>query len=130
MKKIFIIFSIFTLILILSAGIEESVLTLTNDINSHLWLNLVGRWQSSESAYFEIDFSPDGTFSEYYHGVEKRFGDYQIHGSSIRLNYDLSNCRYDTGNSCTIYMKIYFEFKTIKLQNNDNRMVFNKVRGK
>jgi hemolysin activation/secretion protein len=127
MKKLFVLSSLMVLIIILSVGIVDSLLTLSDDINNHLWLNLFGRWQSSESAYYEIEFSPDGTFSEYYYGVEKKFGDYQVHGSSIRLNYDLSSCRRDDRNSCTIYMKLYFEFRTIKLINNENMIIFNKV---
>ena len=130
MKKVFVLFSVIVLILFLSSGIIKSVSTLTNDINNHLWLNLVGRWQSSESAFHEIEFIPDGTFSEYYYGVERGFGNYQVNGNSIMLNYDISSCRRDTNNSCTVIMKLYFDIRTVKLINNENRMVFNKVRGK
>ena len=117
------------LILILSVGIRDSVLTLTNDINSHLWVNLVGRWQSSENAHHEIEFYPDGTFIENYSGVTKGFGDYQVHDNSIVLKYDLSSCSHDDGNNCTVYMKLYFDITTIKLLNNENKMIFNKVGG-
>ncbi|MGD0173178.1 MAG: hypothetical protein ABSC61_01895 [Anaerolineales bacterium] len=129
MKKVFILFSIMALILILSVGIKDSILTLTNDINNHLWLNLVGRWHSSENAHHEIEFYPDGTFIEKYSGVAKGFGDYQVNDNSIVLIYDLSSCSQETGNSCTVYMKLYYDFTTIKLINNENKMIFNKMGG-
>jgi hypothetical protein len=130
MKKGFILFSIIIFILILSVGIVDGLLALSNDINNHLWISLVGRWQSSENAYYEIEFNSDGTFSEYYYGVEKGFGYYQAHGNSIVLNYDESNCKRDTGNSCIVYMKLYYDFKSIILIKNEKRMVFNKIGGK
>jgi len=130
MKKVFILFSIIVFIIILSIGIIEAILTLTNDINSHLWLNLVGRWESRENSYYEIEFNPDGTFTEYYYGMAKSSGDYRASGNSIVLNYDASSCWRDTGNGCTVHMKLYFEIKTIILVNNENGMSFNKVDGK
>ena len=130
MKKVLILFSIMALIIILSVSIVEALLTLSNDINNHLWLNLVGRWESRENSYYEIEFNPDGTFNEYYYGLKKGAGDYQANGNSIVLYYDASSCRRDTGNSCIVYMKLYFEIKTIILVNNESRMFFNKVSGK
>ena len=130
MKKVFILFSIVILILIISDGIMDSSLILTNDINDHLWLNLVGRWQSSESTNYEIKFNPDGTFNEYYYGAEKGYGNYKVFGNNIIINYDILSCQRENKNSCTVNMKLYFEIKTIKLINNENKMIFNKVIGK
>jgi hypothetical protein len=127
MKKVFILFSIAVFFLILSIGIVDSVITLTNDVNNHLWLSLVGRWQSSESAYYEIEFNPDGTFNEYYYGVKRGFGNYQAYGRSIVLNYDLSSCRRESGNDCTVHMEFHINMKTITLINNEKRTLFNKV---
>lgn len=129
MKKVIIFFLILALILILSAGIRDSIGTLTNDINNHLWLNLVGRWYSSENAHHEIEFFPDGTFMEKYSGVAKGFGDYQVNDNSIVLIYDLLSCSQETGSGCTVYMKLYYDFTTIKLINNGNKMIFNKLGG-
>jgi len=130
MKKLFIIFSIITFVLIVSVGIVDNLSALTDDLNTHLWLSLVGRWQSSESAYYEIEFYPDGTFSEYYFGVEKDFGDYHTDGNNIMLNYDISSCERDTGNSCTAKMKLYLDYRIIKIINNDKNLHFNKISGK
>jgi hypothetical protein len=129
MKKVFILFSIMVLIIILSVGIVDGLLKLTNDINNHLWISLVGRWESRENGYYEIEFNSDGTFNEYYYGVKKGSGDYQVYGNSIVLNYDASSCRRETGNSCRVYMKLIFEIKTIILENLESKKYFDKVSG-
>jgi hypothetical protein len=129
MKRTLILFSVMALILFLSVGIIDSISTLTKDMNGHLWLNLVGRWESSENAHHEIEFYPDGTFIENYSGMTKGFGDYQVYENSIVLKYDLSSCQYDIEISCTVNMKLYFDFTTIKLINNENKMIFNKASG-
>ena len=130
MKKVFILFSIIALVLILSGGIVDSLLALNNDINNHLWIGLVGRWQSSENASHEIEFSQDGTFSEYYYGVKRDFGEYQEYNNSIVLNYDIYSCERNTGNTCTVNMKLYFDFTTMRLTNNEDKKYFTKVGGK
>jgi hypothetical protein len=130
MKKVFILFSIMIFIIILSVGIVEGLITLTNDVNNHLWINLVGRWESRGNSYHEIEFNPDGTFNEYYYRVKKGSGDFQAAGNSIVLHYDASSCGRDVGNSCTVHMKLYFEIKSIILVNNESGISFEKVGGK
>lgn len=127
MKKGFIVFSIILLILILSAGIIDSLSALTNDIIVHSWLNLVGRWQSFENNNYEIEFHPDGTFSEYYHGVKKGSGDYQVHDNDLVLDYDASSCRRDARTSCSVRMQFKFELETLILINGEGRMSYNRV---
>jgi hypothetical protein len=128
-KKVFLIFSIIVTILILSVGIVDGLLALTNDINNHIWLSLIGRWESRENNYYEMEFHPDGTFCEYYYGVKKGSGNFHAYGNSIVINYDASSCKHTTENSCTKYMKLYFDIKTIMLVNNESKMFFQKVKG-
>jgi hypothetical protein len=130
MKSVIIFFSLIVIIIILSMGIVDGLSALNNDMNNHLWLNLVGRWESRENGHYEIEFSLDGTFDEYYYGVRKGFGNYQVDGTSVFLQYDASNCTGDTDNSCTVTMQLYFEINTIVLVNNEKRMSFDKVSGK
>jgi hypothetical protein len=127
MKRIFFYFSILALIIILSFGIVDGLLALSSDINNHLWLNLVGRWESRQTGYYEIEFKQDGTFNEYYYGVKKGFGEFEAYGNSIVLNYDPSICLRGTGNRCTVYMKLYFEIKSLILKDNESKMSFKKV---
>ena len=129
MKKVFILCSIILLIIILSNGIKDGILTLSNDINSHLWLNLIGQWESRENNYYRIEFSPDGTFIEYYGKLKEGSGDYQVLDNNIMLIYDALSCRRITGNSCTINMMLKFDYKNIILVNTDSGIYFDKVIG-
>jgi len=127
MKKVFILCLILILILILSTGIKDGILTLSNDINSHLWLNLVGQWENRGNILYRIEFNPDGTFIDYYHKLKKGSGDYYVDGNDIILIYDDLSCRQKNGKYCTVYMRFKFELKTIILVNNDSGMFFDKV---
>ena len=130
MKKVFILCSILMLVIILSNGIKDSLLTLSNDINSHLWVNLVGQWESRENSYYRIEFNPDGTFIEYYHLLKKSSGDYQVYGNSIVLLYDSLSCRNNIGKGCTINMTLKFDLNSIILVKDDGGTFFDKVSGK
>jgi hypothetical protein len=130
MKKVFLLCSILLLIIVLSNGIKDGILTLSNDINSHLWLSLVGQWESRENIYYKIEFNPDGTFIEYYHKLKKGSGDYHIDGNDIVLIYDALSCKQNSGNNCTVKMSFKIELKTIILVNNESGAYFDKVSGK
>jgi hypothetical protein len=124
MKKA-ILYSLFlTLILILSIGIIDSLLALNEDINNHLWISLIGRWRSYETVFYEMEFQPDGTFYEYYHGVIKNSGVFQTNNNSIMLTFDPSSCDREIFEDCTVTMKYNFDMNTLILISNDNRMSF------
>jgi hypothetical protein len=128
MKTVLIIFSIMFIIMILSIGIADGSSALSNDINNHKWLNLVGRWENRESSFYEIEFRADKVFAEYYYGMKRGFGDFQPSESSVILNYDAASCKRDIGNNCSVTMKFNFENKSLILITNESKMSFNKSR--
>jgi hypothetical protein len=126
MKKVLVFFSIFISIIILSGSILDSLSLLSSDINNHLWISVVGQWESRENPHYNIKFGADGTFTEYYYGVIKGYGGYDANGNKIILYYDESTCRQDPENMCAVNMRLLFTGNTIILENIKNKMSFNK----
>jgi hypothetical protein len=127
MKKAIIPLTVIIVVVLLSIGIVDAISALTDDINSHLWLNIIGRWQSRENSYREMEFHQDGTFVEYYYGVKKGSGEFLVNGNRILLNYDSSSCPRGAGDSCSTYLMLKFEIKNIILENSERRISFYKV---
>jgi hypothetical protein len=90
-RSLYIVF--FVVVLgILSVGIITSAELLSNDVNSHVWVNFLGRWQCQERRYYEIEFHINETFTEYHYGVKKETGMVRIVDNKIVLVYDRESC--------------------------------------
>jgi hypothetical protein len=127
MKKVIVLSAAFFIVSILSIGIVDNVLTLTNDINIHGWQSLVGRWQSSEKMYYEIEFRGDGTFVEYYFGIRRSSGILRVSGNTIELFYDGSNCEYENEKDCTVQMEFDLLGDTLFLIKNGRKMSYGRL---
>ncbi len=128
MKKAAIVPVIIFVIVMLSVGIVDNILALSNDINNHMWVNLVGRWQSSDRGFYEMEFKPDGTFVEYFHGTAKGAGKFQIAGKSLDMLYDPSYCDHENEMGCIVHMEFEVSPGTLILHKDDGRTVFKKVK--
>jgi hypothetical protein len=90
-RSLYIVF--FVVVLgILSVGIITSAELLSNDVNSHVWVNFLGRWQCQERRYYEIEFHINETFTEYHYGLKKETGTVSIVDNKIVLIYDRESC--------------------------------------
>jgi hypothetical protein len=90
---------------------------------------LVGRWRDSQNSNFELEFTKNGTFSEYSSGQRIGFGNFQAEGDIIVLKYDPSTCGGNTGIDCTVRMQFSVDSQTLILKDSESRMFFNKVGG-
>jgi hypothetical protein len=111
----------------LSVAIVDNLLMLSKDVNSHTWLSLVGRWQSFEKGYYEIEFKSDGTFVEYFHGIGKKSGVFRVSGKTIIFIYDPSNCDHENEKDCTDRMEFDISAGNLILRINDREMVYKRV---
>ncbi len=126
MKKVFVIFSIVFIIIILSVGIMDGLSAFSNDINNHLLTGLVGRWECRENSHYYITFNYNGTFSEYYYGIIKGSGIYEAYGNSVVLYYNEMTCKSGPENICTVNMRLYYKYNTTILENIESRKSFNR----
>ncbi|MBN2085116.1 MAG: hypothetical protein JW748_07800 [Anaerolineales bacterium] len=127
MKKTPLIAAILLVVGILSVGIVDNLSTLTEDIDNHTWLNLVGRWQSCEKGYYEIAFGADRTFVEYFHGIGKGSGEYQVSGNRLTLKYGEPDCANSGAKDCRTILEFGFDGKTLVLTAGESRMLYKKV---
>jgi hypothetical protein len=126
MKKAFILFSIVFLIIILSVGITDGLSTFSNDINSHLLTGLAGRWECRENSHYYITFNSNGTFSEYYYGMNKGSGIYDAYGNSVTLYYNEMICKSGPDNICMVHMRLYYKNNSTILENLESKKSFTK----
>jgi hypothetical protein len=119
MKKALLISACVITFLMISTGIVESVSVLTHDINVHAWQTLIGRWQSCEQVNYEIEFTGVGTFVEYFQGISRSTGTFQISGNTIELIYDSPYCASRENKSCERNMEFKFVLDTLILTTND-----------
>jgi hypothetical protein len=127
MKKVFLFSASIIVLLMISAGIVESISVLMHDINAHAWQTLIGRWQSYEQAFYEIEFTPVGTFVEYSYGISRSTGTLQLSGNTIILIYDAPYCTSREKNSCKRNMEFEFYLDTLILINQGKRIRFKRV---
>jgi hypothetical protein len=116
MKRFIYLIGIIVFFFIISIGIVDSISTLTNDVNTHLWVNIIGRWRSNELRNYEIELFADGRFTEYYYGMAKNSGYFTISGDSIRLQYNSLACSQGNTDGCSIEYKFYIESKALILK--------------
>ncbi|MGB7539533.1 MAG: hypothetical protein WBM17_13420 [Anaerolineales bacterium] len=128
MKKSIAVSVIIFIVVMLSVGIVDNMLMLSNDINTHTWLSLIGRWQSYEKGFYEIEFKPDGTFIEYYHGIAKNSGVFRVSGKTIVFLYDPSNCDHENEKDCTVDMEFDYSAGTLILKTNNSRTVYKRLK--
>jgi hypothetical protein len=127
MKKAIAVSVIILIVMMLSVAIVDNMRMLSSDINNHTWLSLVGRWQCFEKGYYEIEFKPDGTFIEYYHGIAKKSGVFRVSGKTIAFFYDPSNCDHENEKDCTVHMEFDYFAGTLILKTNNSRTVYKRV---
>jgi hypothetical protein len=127
MKKVIVLSAAIFIISLLSIGIVDNILTLTNDINIHGWQRLVGRWQNSEKTYYEIEFRADGTFVEYYFGIRRSSGILRVSGNTIEMFYDGSNCEYGNEKDCALQMEFDLLGDTLFLIKNGSKMSYRRL---
>ena len=127
MKRIFYLSLVIIIILIFSTGIINGLTDLQSEIDNHLSVKIIGRWQSYEMAFYNIEFKPDSTFNEYYYDGIKRSGVFQVHDNSIELTYDETSCQGDIEIDCTVTKKYKFELNTLVLITNESKMTFDMV---
>ncbi len=128
MKKLFLFSASILLLLMISAGIVESISVLAHDINTHAWQTLIGRWQRYEQGQYEIEFTGAGTFVEYFQGVGRSTGSFRISGNTIELFYDEPYCAAREKNSCKKEMEFEFLLDTLILTTQGERSRFKRVR--
>jgi len=90
-RSLYILFFIIVLG-VLSVSIITSIELLSYDVNSHIWVSFLGRWQCQEKRYYEIEFFVDETFTEYHYGIKKETGTVRIVDNKIVLIYDRESC--------------------------------------
>jgi hypothetical protein len=127
MRKGFFLLIVIAALLVLSISIVNSSLTFTDYIINSSWLDVVGRWRHTQDLNYEIEFRQDGTFSEYYEGVEVEFGEYQPDGNYLILNYDPSRCGLANGTICEKRMRFEVGKATLVLKEGNRRMVFSRI---
>ena len=128
MKKAALVCVSFFVVLTVSVGIVDSISMLTQDINTHAWQTLIGRWQRYEQGQYEIEFTGSGTFVEYFQGVAKSTGSFDISGNTIELFYDEPYCAAREKNSCKKEMEFEFLLDTLILTTQGERSRFKRVK--
>jgi hypothetical protein len=128
MKKAIAVSVVIFIVGMLSVAIVDNLLMLSSDINNHTWLSLVGRWRCFEKGYFEIEFKPDGTFMEYYHGIAKNSGVFRVSGKTILFIYDPSNCDHENEKDCTVHLGFDYSAGALILKTDNSRTVYKRVK--
>jgi hypothetical protein len=127
MKKTIYIAGIIFLLAMLSIGIIDSITTLTGELNSHAWSSFIGRWQCSEKAYYEIEFNPDQTFTEYYYERNGGTGRVGLDGDGIVLIYDAASCPSGDAIDCTIQINYTLDQNSLVLVIHNSRLTFHRA---
>ena len=128
MKKIIYISIIILVLGIITKGIVDSITTLSRDINNHIWVSFIGRWQCYEKRYYEIEFNIDETFTEYYYGLRKESGYVKIVENQIMLIYNKSSCETKQLTNCTVKIKYAFQTDTLILNIDGKKLSFYRYR--
>jgi hypothetical protein len=127
MKRTLSIAGIIFLLATLSVGIINSITTLTGDINRHAWASFIGRWQCYEKAYFEIEFNPDQTFTEYYYERNEGTGVVRSDGGDFVMIYDAASCTSGDVKECTININFSLDKSSLVLVIHNSRLTFYRV---
>ncbi|MBN1440723.1 MAG: hypothetical protein JW929_15055 [Anaerolineales bacterium] len=95
MKKTAFMLIVALAVLLLSAAIVDSSLTLADYVVYNSWLGILGRWRDTRNYYHEIEFRLDGSFHEYLEATEVARGDFKPDGAHIVFYYDPVVCEYN-----------------------------------
>lgn len=125
-RSLYIVFFVAVLGL-LSVGIITSAELLSNDVNSHVWVNFLGRWQCQERSYYEIEFNIDETFTEYHYGVKKETGTVKIVNNKIVLIYDRESCARKGLADCSVDITYNIQNDVLLLHIDGNMVEFSRI---
>ena len=86
---------------------------------------VIGTWRDNETPSFELEFTRDGRFIEYFFGEQIGYGEYHIDGSKLYLHY-LSNCGEDEGISCNVTLAFTATEDTLIITDSEGDLIFKK----
>lgn len=102
------------------------LLNLTSCLVDSSWLGLVGRWQDVENPSFELEFTQNGNFKEYFFGEVVGYGEFYAEGKSITLHYK-SPCGGENQVSCDVDLRFTVTDETLIITDSQGDIRFNKV---
>jgi hypothetical protein len=111
-----------------AVGIVDSLRMLSADIDSHLWVSFIDRWQCHEKGFYEIEFFVDETFAEFHYGRKTGSGSVKIVGGEILLIYDRESCRWKGLSDCTVAVNYQLQTDVLILTVGGERLTFWRVK--